>query len=302
MAEAPAAAGGHREVLRALASLSYPPESGHARLAALLGLPDVPSREEHTRMFLFAVHPYASVYLSADGMQGGEVRDRIDGFWRAVGREPAPESDHLGALLSLACAIEEAGEVDDAAGTDAEAVSELRRHGARALRLQYVDSWVYPFLDAVARAASKDFFSAWAGLLRLTLEATAPVGSIVDPLPDVDLPDPDAEGVEALARALLAPGRSGLVLTRQDLLRRAKVAGLRVRPERRAYMLETLLRQDPSGTLEWLQGEAWWWRARHETRAAQPGSAASAWVARAERTAALAAGLSASLTPARAFR
>ena len=55
----------------------------------------------HTDLFVFQLQPYASVYLGAEGMLGGEARDRIAGFWRALGASPPSEPDHLATMLAL---------------------------------------------------------------------------------------------------------------------------------------------------------------------------------------------------------
>ena len=52
-------------------------------------------------LFGFQLYPYASVYLGSEGMLGGEARDRIAGFWRAIGEPPPSEPDHLAVLLAL---------------------------------------------------------------------------------------------------------------------------------------------------------------------------------------------------------
>src|SRR6185295_7023627 len=86
------------ELLRALAVLAEFPGPEHARLGELLQLPGAPSRAEHTELFEFQLWPYASVYLGPEAMLGGESRDRVAGFWRALQLTPPPEPDHLSVL------------------------------------------------------------------------------------------------------------------------------------------------------------------------------------------------------------
>lgn len=50
-----------------------------------------PAVDEHTDVLVFQAYPYASIYLGAEGMLGGKARDRIAGFWRALGGEPPAE-------------------------------------------------------------------------------------------------------------------------------------------------------------------------------------------------------------------
>src|ERR1051325_176249 len=91
------------ELFRALAVLAEPPTEEVAPVAEALELGALPGADEYTELFVFQLYPYASVYLGAEGMLGGEARDRISGFWRALSPETTPpaESDHLAFMLAL---------------------------------------------------------------------------------------------------------------------------------------------------------------------------------------------------------
>ncbi|HSD76728.1 MAG TPA: molecular chaperone TorD family protein, partial [Solirubrobacteraceae bacterium] len=93
------------ELLRALGALCEPPAPGHARLAAELGLPAAPDAAAFTGVLVLQLPPYASPYAGAEGLLGGGARERIAGFWRAVGLVPPAEPDHLAALLGLYAAL-----------------------------------------------------------------------------------------------------------------------------------------------------------------------------------------------------
>ena len=95
------------ELLRSLAALVETPSPESAGLARLLDLGDPPTRADHAELFDFQLYPYASVYLGGEGMMGGEARDRIAGFWRALGESPPPEPDHLAVMLALWARLEE---------------------------------------------------------------------------------------------------------------------------------------------------------------------------------------------------
>jgi hypothetical protein len=95
------------EALRALAVLLETPRPEHAAIAAALELPAPPAPDEHTAVVVFQAYPYASVYLGAEGMLGGEARDRVAGFWRALGGEPPAEPDHLSVLLAGVAALDD---------------------------------------------------------------------------------------------------------------------------------------------------------------------------------------------------
>jgi len=95
------------ELFRALAALAESPGPGQARIASTLGLPGTADPPEHTELFALQLYPYASVYVGAEGMLGGEARDRVAGFWRALRRVPPHEPDHLTVLLALYAALAE---------------------------------------------------------------------------------------------------------------------------------------------------------------------------------------------------
>lgn len=249
------------ELARALAALVEPPAPGHAALARALGLPEPPTTAEHTDLFQLNLHPWASVHLGAEGMLGGEARDRVAGFWRAVGLTPPPEPDHLGALLGLLAALEDAR----AAATDP-AEAALLGEAVAALLDEHLLSWLPPFLVRVGELGG-DFHRAWADLLGEVLREIAGRGAPGEerplpaalrdapPLHDPRRSDEGGSG-EAFVKALLAPVRSGLVLGRRDLARAGRDLGLGVRLGERAYTLKALLAQDAPRVLVWLAAEA----------------------------------------------
>src|ERR1051325_4845891 len=88
------------ELFRALAVLVEPPgRPGVARVAEALGLGPAAEASAYTELFVFQLYPYASVYVGAEGMLGGEARDRVAGFLAALGYEVPAEPDHLALLL-----------------------------------------------------------------------------------------------------------------------------------------------------------------------------------------------------------
>jgi TorA maturation chaperone TorD len=271
------------ELLRALGTLAEPPGPATQRLAALLDLGAAPTAAEFTELFALQLYPYASVYAGAEGMLGGDARDRIAGFWRALGEVPPAEPDHLAVLLALYARLAElaAAEGDDA-----------RRDGldrARATLLwEHLLSWLAPWLDKASEIAPPAY-RAWAALLDRALLAeaarTAPPALLplhlreAPPLPAAEDPDFDA--------ALLAAVRSGLVLTRADLARTARELGLGVRFGERRFILKALREQDPAAVAGWLAAEARRCTARHAARRETLGAVAAFWTARAGATAAV---------------
>ena len=75
-----------------------------------------------------------------------------------------------------------------------------------------------------------------------------------------------------LVASILAPVRSGMVVTRADLVRAGEQLGLGVRRGERRFSLEALLDQEPAGTLAWLGRLAGEWVAIH--RRSHPGALA----------------------------
>ena len=292
------------ELIRALAVLAEPPAPEHAAIARALGLGTPPSGAAFTEIFAFQLYPYASVYLGPEGMLGGPARDRVAGFWRAVGQTPPAEPDHLCALLGLyagLCAAEDAASgtagVDGRSGAPgagevgpaAEAV--LLRRARRTLLHEHVMSWA-PLLLARVREVSGGFYGAWAAMLERVLdEELARVGR-PDGLPAhlveaPGLPDPRRTGGEAFVAGLLAPVRAGVVLTRADLAALARSLDLGLRLGERRYVVLHLLAQDARGVLDALARLAGAQAEAHEARATVLGPVAAWWADRARTTAAL---------------
>lgn len=268
------------ELLRALAHLCEPPGPAHAVLADALELPDPPDAAGFEALFGFQLYPQASVYLGPEGMLGGEAQRRIEGFWRAVGREVPKDPDHLASLLGLYAALmDEEEEVRGAArgtlpDTGAEAClarAQLVRRSRRALLEEHLVPWVFAFLERVRDLGGR-FHAAWADLLRGVLEDEVEAGGPVDRVPAVledvpSLPDPRSEGAGPFLGGLLAPVVSGLILTRADLARIAAEHELGLRAGERRYALEHLLGQEASAVLVALAEEADRQAAAHRARA-----------------------------------
>jgi len=242
------------EIFRAFAVFVEPPSAEHAAVAETLSLGEVPSRSEHTDLFDFQLFPFASVYLGAEGMQGGEARDRIADFWRVLELEPPNDPDHLTVLLAAYGALVDHAE--DKANADAE----NWRYVGQVFLHEFLLSWVPLFL-ARLRGKASSFYGAWADQLSSVL-ASEPLderlaGTLAAALREADpLPDPREEGGEAFLQGLLAPVRSGFILTRDDLSAMADSLGLGRRVGERKYVLKSLLSQDAPRSLEALAGFA----------------------------------------------
>jgi len=275
------------EIFRALAVLIEPPERpGAARVAEALGLGELPEASAYTELFVFQLYPYASVYVGAEGMLGGEARDRVAGFMAALGHEAPAEPDHLALLLGAYAGLAEAEGRD----TDARRRESLRR-ARRALLWEHLLSWLPVYLDKVERVAPR-FYRRWAETLGAALDAEAVELGAQSELPlhlrEAPAPADPREGApEEFLKTLLAPARSGLVLVRDDLARAARDLGTGVRAGERLFALRSLVGQDAAGILSWLAREAEEWHALHQRRRAAHGPIAEWWAARAASTAKL---------------
>jgi TorA maturation chaperone TorD len=254
------------ELLRVLGALAEPPCPQTDRLSELLGLPAAPAAADWTELFVFELAPYASIYVGAEGMIGGDARDHVAGFWRALGLVPPTEPDHLSALLAFYASLSEFGDRR----------SETAR---RALFHEHLNSWL-PLYLAKVEAIAPTVYRAWGRLLTEALAAE------VDQLGPYDrlalhlreappLEHPNEVRVDAFVDQLLTPVRSGMIVTRLDLRHAARDLGLGLRAGERRQMLRVLLGQDPAAVLDWLAAyaqvsslrAAGFWRTRAETAA-----------------------------------
>jgi TorA maturation chaperone TorD len=292
----PVAAGRH-ELLRALGAVaSSPPPHCHPAAAALR-LP-APTAAEHTGIFVLSAPPHAAIYLGAEGKLDGEGLDRAAGFWRALRLPPPPDADHLGALLMLYAELGDA----EAAARGQRARDQLQRARA-ALLWEHLWSWAPGYLTAVQRLDTPSL-GPWARLtlralarearlapapaalplaLRAAPAALGPAGATSGGAPVSTTGDAGGQ----LLDALLAPVRSGVLLTRQDLRAAATAAEAGCRLGERRYTLQAMLDQDATATLGWLSDFARQWAGWHARQQPAAGPDPRHWWAdRAARTAA----------------
>lgn len=274
------------ELFRALAVLVEPPVSEMAHVADALELGPMAVAAEYTELFVFQLYPYASVYLGVEGMLGGEARDRVAGFWRALGETPPVEPDHLSVMLALYARLVEMEE------NESDHVRRQGWHGARkAFLWEHLLSWLPVYLDKLGEVAG-GFYRSWGELLMRALDAEArALGSQAQlPLHLRDAPglvDPRTGETGEFLQSLLTPVRSGMILVRADLSRAARRLGLGLRLGERKYILKALFGQDAAGVLDWLAEEATSWAERHRGRRESLGAVALVWEEKARASARL---------------
>jgi hypothetical protein len=272
------------ELVRALGALLEAPRDELAPVAEALGLPELPDGAEHTRVFLLNLYPYASVQLGAEGMLGGETRDRVAGFWGAVGLVPPVEPDHLGAMLGLWASLLDRR--DDAVDEPARL---LLDRAQAALVEEHLLPWV-PFYLARVEEVGGEFYGAWAGLLQALMVEAAVGWDHVLPAHMTEAPElgdprvPGIEGGRAWLESLLVPARTGMILIREDLTRCGRETGLGVRMGERAYTLKALMGQQPRVTLRWLADEARRQSEMYRDLEGIPESLVDFWLSRATAT------------------
>ena len=99
------------------------------------------------------------------------------------------------------------------------------------------------------------------------------------------LPNPGDVDRDTFLASILAPIRSGMILTRQDLARAARDTGLALRAGERRYALNALLDQDAPATWRWLESEANAWVQHHATHEIRTDDVQRFWSERASATA-----------------
>lgn len=267
------------ELLVALGAICDSPEAARPAASAL-GLGPV-TAQEHTSVFVLNCPPYASIHLGVEGQLGGEAADRVAGFWRVLGLSVPSEPDHLACLLALYA--EMGGALEAAAAPKTRSAIDAAR---AALLWEHLWPWVPGYSHAVA-ALGSDPFSRWATTLRTVLAAdladvladgaNGPGGMLPLALraaPAALGADADLDGV---LDTLVAPLRSGIVLTRDSVARACDTVGVGFRIAERRFALRAMFEQDTPGTLGWLAGEARDWSGRHRRAGTDP---ASRWWAR----------------------
>jgi hypothetical protein len=270
------------ELFRSLGAVVLTPPPGNRALCAALDLP-IPTGVEHTDAFVLSAPPHGAIHLGPEGKLGGEGLDRIAGFWRVLGLQAPEDADHLGALLMLYAELGEAEQ--NASGQRARA--QLRR-AREALFHEHIWSWAPGYLLAVA-GLDIDSVAAWARLTEHALRAEYADLAPAELLPlalRAAPPGLDAAGsLDDTLDALVAPIRSGFVLTYRDLANCAHRVGAGLRRGERRYALRAMLEQDAPGTLIWLGARARWWSERCPSAPRRTNDPCAWWSRRAANTA-----------------
>lgn len=198
-----------------LAGALQPPQSDEA-------LSDL--RVAYTRLFLVEAPPYASLFLEAPPVIGGETSRAWEDFLAAQGHpltslERAAAADHAGLYVRALAAAERAN-----------AASAVLHEALR---------WLPQFLTTVERNDKRGFYGKVAALAALALQESARSASPGIYLPDSEPPpDPEDDSLRSLARWLSTPAWSGWFLTKAYLRQLAALFGTPLGMPEREQMLE----------------------------------------------------------------
>jgi hypothetical protein len=270
------------ELFRSLGAFALTPPPGNGVLCAALDLP-IPTGVEYTDAFVLSAPPHGAIHLGPEGKLGGEGLDRIAGFWRVLDL-PAPEdADHLGVLLML---YAELGEAEQNASAE-RARAQLRR-ARTALLHEHIWSWAPGYLTAVAGLGIASV-AAWASLAQQALRAeyTTVGAAVMLPLALRAAPAgmDAADSLDEMLDALVAPIRSGVVLTHRDLADCGQQARVGLRRGERRFALRAMLEQDALATLAWLGEHARRWSQRYPSALRMATDPGQWWSRRAANTA-----------------
>jgi TorA maturation chaperone TorD len=181
-------------------------------------------RATYAQLFLIELPPYASLYLEAPPVVGGESSLHWERFLAAQGQplaslERAAATDHAGLFLRALAAAERTGNT-------AAMISEALR-------------WLPQFFTAVQRSEGERFYGRAAALATLAVQESARIVPYAgQPLPIEGPPAPADDSLREMARWLCTPAWSGWFLSKSRLRQLAAAFGVALGIVEREQMLE----------------------------------------------------------------
>lgn len=232
---------------------------------------------DHYSLFGLNLLPYETLFLTDERELGHETTQTVARLYLESGYRGAwaGEADHMGhelAFLAFLC------------GAEADAWADGQKHIAAQIQQKQADfvqvhvgRWVVPFVVGVAQTEHRFFTAVSHFLLSFVHDHTAVLPLSPTPYALPEPPDllthPDTR-LKDIARYLLVPAYTGMVLTKTRLTQLGRALELPHGFGTRRQMLTTLLEgagryEQWAALVNWLQTEANWWQQTY-TRLASP--------------------------------
>ena len=233
------------ELFRSLGAAVLTPPPGNRAVCAALDLP-IPTGVEHTDAFVLSAPPHAAIHLGPEGKLGGEGLDRIAGFWRVMGLRAPEDADHLGTLLML---YAELGEAERSASHERGPGTAAPGEGGAVPRAHLELGAGLPARRHRPRhrlcrsVGAADRAGIACGVCAARACRDAAVGAARPPRQPMDA----ADSLDETLDALVAPIRSGVVLTYRDLAECGHQVGIGLRRGERRFALRAMVEQDARG-------------------------------------------------------
>lgn len=181
---------------------------------------------EHHTLFSFNVLPYATLFVTADGILGGSVTNQMQQLYRQIGFVPDPATvaaDHLGHQLTFLAHLS-ASEVEAVQNLPSTASIWSKRQAV--FLNEHLLPWLLPCLVGVERAGSPFY----ASVARLTsslllshqndlapLDVAARAVKIDSDTPSLSILEDERTSLRDIAHFLMTPCQSGLFLSSQTV-------------------------------------------------------------------------------------
>ncbi|MCB0129747.1 MAG: molecular chaperone TorD family protein [Caldilineaceae bacterium] len=197
----------------------------------------------HQHLFGFSLFPIQSLFLARDGLVGGDESNRVHESYLSFGFMPPSDHapDHLGVELAALALL--TGAEADAWRDGLDATAAHMAGVQQTLLQQHLARWIAPITIAVEQSGSA-FYAQVATLTYAVVSDHLTPGIAFPfqrPAETLQLDDPGT-GLREIARWLLTPCDSGMVLTRDNLRALARTLDLPTGFGERQLMLVNLLR------------------------------------------------------------
>jgi putative dimethyl sulfoxide reductase chaperone len=190
------------------------------------------ARVEFARLFTMSVYPYESVFMEGGAELNGETTAEVDAFYRQVGFELPDDwmlgaADALGAELACLAWLTDRGNAEQAGD----------------FLLGHIMRWAPLCCLAVERNARSQFYRMLGNVTRQNLMQDAEAfdrASLSES--DSSAEQPEERDLQSVVNLIIAPSRSGIYMSKEDLHEIGQQVGIPVGLGDRGLMLANLLR------------------------------------------------------------